>query len=83
MGERVETLLADLGLEAWRDRFPPQLSTGLRRLVEIGSLVAQEPRVLLLDEPSAGLAEPETQALGRLLLPGAGPHRLRHRHRGP
>ena len=68
VGERVETILADLGLEAWRDRFPTQLSTGLRRLVEIGSLVAQEPRVLLLDEPSAGLAEPETQALGRLLL---------------
>jgi ABC-type branched-subunit amino acid transport system ATPase component len=40
----------------------------VRRLVELGSLVAQEPRVLLLDEPSAGLAEPETQALGRLLL---------------
>ena len=68
VGERVETLLADLGLEAWRDRFPAQLSTGVRRLVEIGSLIAQEPRVLLLDEPSAGLAEPETQALGRLLL---------------
>ena len=67
VGERVETLLADLGLEAWRDRFPAQLSTGVRRLVELGSLVAQEPRVLLLDEPSAGLAEPETQALGGLL----------------
>ena len=68
VGERVETLLGDLGLGAWRDRFPDQLSTGLRRLVEIGSLVAQEPRVLLLDEPSAGLAEPETRALGRLLV---------------
>jgi branched-chain amino acid transport system ATP-binding protein len=68
VGERVEAILADLGLEAWRDRFPAQLSTGVRRLVELGSLVAQEPRVLLLDEPSAGLAEPETQALGRLLL---------------
>ena len=67
VGERVETLLADLGLEAWRDRFPAQLSTGVRRLVELGSLIAQEPRVLLLDEPSAGLAEPETQALGGLL----------------
>jgi ABC-type branched-subunit amino acid transport system ATPase component/ABC-type branched-subunit amino acid transport system permease subunit len=68
VGERVETLLDDLGLEPWRDRFPGQLSTGVRRLVELASLVAQEPRVLLLDEPSAGLAEPETRALGRLLL---------------
>jgi len=68
VGERVQALLGDLGLEAWGDRFPAQLSTGIRRLVELGSLVAQEPRVLLLDEPSAGLAEPETEALGRLLL---------------
>jgi ABC-type branched-subunit amino acid transport system ATPase component/ABC-type branched-subunit amino acid transport system permease subunit len=68
VGERVERLLAELGLEPWRDRFPSQLSTGLRRLVELGSLIAQQPRVLLLDEPSAGLAEPETEALGRLLL---------------
>jgi ABC-type branched-subunit amino acid transport system ATPase component/ABC-type branched-subunit amino acid transport system permease subunit len=68
VGERVDRLLAELGLEPWRDRFPTQLSTGLRRLVELGSLIAQEPRVLLLDEPSAGLAEPETEALGRLLL---------------
>jgi ABC-type branched-subunit amino acid transport system ATPase component len=67
VGERVEALLADLGLGAWRDRFPGELSTGLRRLVELGSLIAQEPRVLLLDEPSAGLAEPETEALGGLL----------------
>jgi ABC-type branched-subunit amino acid transport system ATPase component/ABC-type branched-subunit amino acid transport system permease subunit len=67
VAERVETLMADLGLVAWRDRFPSQLSTGVRRLVELGSLIAQEPRVLLLDEPSAGLAEPETQALGGLL----------------
>ncbi|MEW6477024.1 MAG: ATP-binding cassette domain-containing protein [Actinomycetota bacterium] len=68
VGERVESLLVDLGLEAWRDRFPSQLSTGVRRLVELASLVAQEPSVLLLDEPSAGLAEPETRALARLLL---------------
>src|SRR5207244_3776422 len=67
VGERVEGLLGDLGLTAWRDRFPAQLSTGLRRLVELGSLIAQEPRVLLLDGPSAGLAEPETEALGGLL----------------
>jgi ABC-type branched-subunit amino acid transport system ATPase component/ABC-type branched-subunit amino acid transport system permease subunit len=68
VGERVERLLGELGLDPWRDRFPSQLSTGLRRLVELGSLIAQQPRVLLLDEPSAGLAEPETEALGRLLL---------------
>src|SRR5581483_1081730 len=54
VGRRAEASLLDLVLGPWRDRFPAQLSTGVRRLVELGSLVAQEPRVLLLDEPSAG-----------------------------
>jgi ABC-type lipopolysaccharide export system ATPase subunit len=44
VGERVETLMADLGLEAWRDRFPSQLSTGVRRLVELGSLCSTNRR---------------------------------------
>jgi ABC-type branched-subunit amino acid transport system ATPase component/ABC-type branched-subunit amino acid transport system permease subunit len=64
---RTGELLAVLGLEPWRDRFPGDLSTGLRRLLELGCLLAQQPRVLLLDEPSAGLAQAEAEALGPLL----------------
>src|SRR5581483_3154775 len=64
---RTDELLHALGLAEWRDRFPGQLSTGMRRLLELGCLLAQQPRVLLLDEPSAGLAQAEAEALGPLL----------------
>src|SRR5437763_1376588 len=57
--ERVERILALLRLAVFRDRFASELSTGSRRLVEFGCLLAQEPEVLLLDEPSAGLARAE------------------------
>ncbi len=43
------------------------LSTGTRRIVELGCLLAQRPRVLLLDEPTAGLAQRETEAFAPLL----------------
>jgi ABC-type branched-subunit amino acid transport system ATPase component len=65
--ERVERILALLRLGIFRDRFASELSTGSRRLVEFGCLLAQEPEVLLLDEPSAGLARAEAEALGPVL----------------
>ncbi|MGH8975740.1 MAG: ATP-binding cassette domain-containing protein [Acidimicrobiia bacterium] len=64
---RVERLLALLRLGMFRDRFASELSTGSRRLVEFGCLLAQEPGVLLLDEPSAGLARKESEAMAPLL----------------
>ena len=65
--ERVQRILALLRLDVFRDRFASELSTGSRRLVEFGCLLAQEPEVLLLDEPSAGLARAEAEALGPVL----------------
>jgi ABC-type branched-subunit amino acid transport system ATPase component len=65
--ERVERILTLLRLGLFRDRFASELSTGSRRLVEFGCLLAQEPEVLLLDEPSAGLARAEAEALGPVL----------------
>ena len=65
--ERVERILGLLRLDVFRDRFASELSTGSRRLVEFGCLLAQEPEVLLLDEPSAGLARAEAEALGPVL----------------
>ncbi len=67
VADRVERILATLRLEVFRDRFASELSTGSRRLVEFGCLLAQEPSVLLLDEPSAGLARVEARALGPVL----------------
>ncbi len=64
---RVEELLALLGIDAWGDRFVSELSTGVRRMVDLGVQLANEPSVLLLDEPSSGIASKETEALGPTL----------------
>ncbi len=65
---RVEELIEEMGLERFRDRFITELSTGTRRVVELACAVAHEPRVLLLDEPTSGIAQRESEALGELLL---------------
>ncbi|HVE28079.1 MAG TPA: ATP-binding cassette domain-containing protein, partial [Sporichthya sp.] len=67
VSERVERIISLLGLAVFRDRFASELSTGSRRLVEFGCLLAQEPDVLLLDEPAAGLARAEAEMMGPLL----------------
>jgi ABC-type branched-subunit amino acid transport system ATPase component/sugar phosphate permease len=64
---KVEELIGLLGLGAFRDKFISELSTGSRRMVEIATLIANEPKVLILDEPSSGIAQKETEALGPVL----------------
>ena len=65
--EQVEQVIERLGLAAFRHRPIGELSTGTRRIVELACIVAQQPSVLLLDEPSGGVAQAETEALGGLL----------------
>jgi ABC-type branched-subunit amino acid transport system ATPase component/ABC-type branched-subunit amino acid transport system permease subunit len=65
--ERVDQLVDMLGLAPYADRPTGELSTGMRRIVELACLLAQDPAVVLLDEPSAGIAQRETEALGPLL----------------
>ncbi len=60
-------LIADMGLDRYRDKQTRELSTGTRRITEIACLVALQPEFLLLDEPSSGIAQRETEALGLLL----------------
>ncbi len=67
VADRVARIINLLRLGIFADRFASELSTGSRRLVEFGCLLAQEPDVLLLDEPSAGLAQAEAEALGPVL----------------
>jgi branched-chain amino acid transport system ATP-binding protein len=64
---RAEKLIELLGLEAYRDKFVKELSTGLRRIVDLACVLAAEPKVLLLDEPSSGIAQAEAESLGPLL----------------
>jgi branched-chain amino acid transport system ATP-binding protein len=65
---RVDELIDLLGLEAFRTKFVHELSTGSRRIVDLACLVAHRPTVILLDEPSSGIAQRETEALGPVLL---------------
>jgi branched-chain amino acid transport system ATP-binding protein len=64
---RVDELIELLALGAFRDKFVSELSTGSRRIVELAAILAHEPSVLILDEPSSGIAQKETEALGPLL----------------
>jgi branched-chain amino acid transport system ATP-binding protein len=65
---RARELLAYVGLrEAVFDRLASQLSYGDQRRVEIARALASEPRVLLLDEPTAGMSHEETFKTGELV----------------
>lgn len=64
----VDELVDLLGLGEHADKLASEISTGTRRIVELACLLAADPVVLLLDEPSAGVAQRETEALGPLLL---------------
>ena len=56
-----------LGLGRYADSLVADLSTGTRRIAELGCLLAARARVLLLDEPTAGVAQRETEAFGPLI----------------
>jgi ABC-type branched-subunit amino acid transport system ATPase component len=71
-GERAKQALTNelldfMGLGSYRSLQIGELSTGTRRITEIACLIAMRPSLLLLDEPAAGVAQRETEALGRLL----------------
>ncbi len=67
LDRRVEGLLELLGIGDFRDKLVRELSTGSRRVVDLACLLAHRPSVLLLDEPSSGIAQREAEALGPLL----------------
>ncbi|MEZ5244481.1 MAG: MFS transporter [Acidimicrobiales bacterium] len=64
---RVDELIELLGLGAFRHKFLRELSTGSRRIVDLACVVAHAPQVVLLDEPSSGIAQRETEALAPVL----------------
>jgi ABC-type branched-subunit amino acid transport system ATPase component/ABC-type branched-subunit amino acid transport system permease subunit len=57
-----------VGLDRFADEFVSNLSTGTRRVTELACQLAMGARVLLLDEPTAGLAQRETEAFGPLIM---------------
>lgn len=65
---KVDELIERFSLQRYRDAFVSELSTGTRRVVELACAVAHDPAVLLLDEPTSGIAQRESEALGQLIL---------------
>ena len=61
--EKVERIIDFLELQAVRDQFVGSLAYGKRKLVELGRALAMEPKVMLLDEPSAGMNTEEKDDL--------------------
>lgn len=63
----ADEIIDYLGLDRYADHFIASLSTGTRRIVELGGLLAVDARVLLLDEPTGGVAQREAEAFGPLI----------------
>ena len=64
---RVDELMDMFGLGRFADNLVSELSTGSRRLVDLAAVVAHQPSVVLLDEPSSGVAQREVEAMLGLL----------------
>ena len=65
--ERIEELLSLIRLTGQRNLRAAYLSHGQKQWLEIGMLLAQEPKLLLVDEPAAGMTDAETEATAHLL----------------
>jgi len=74
--ERLAEVLELIGLLGQARRTAGLLSHGQKQWLEIGMLLVQEPRLLLLDEPVAGMTDEETERTARLLLSLEGRHSL-------
>ncbi|MEM9061282.1 MAG: urea ABC transporter ATP-binding protein UrtD [Pseudomonadota bacterium] len=71
---RIEELLQIIRLTERRDDLAADLSHGQKQWLEIGMLLAQDPKVLLVDEPAAGMTDAETMQTAELLEEIAGDH---------
>ena len=74
--QRIEEVLAIVGLTERGQWKAGALSHGQKQWLEIGMLLAQDPRLLLVDEPAAGMTDEETFKTGQLLLSLEGKHSI-------
>jgi urea transport system ATP-binding protein len=65
--QRIDEILEVIRLRSMRDRWAGGLSHGQKQWLEIGMLLAQEPKLLLVDEPVAGMTDAETRQTAELL----------------
>jgi urea transport system ATP-binding protein len=73
---RIGTILDTIGLASHRRRPAGALSHGQKQWLEIGMLIAQDPKLLLVDEPVAGMTDAETETTAELLKDIARDHTL-------
>jgi urea transport system ATP-binding protein len=71
---RIDEVLVQIGLQELRYKNAGALSHGQKQWLEIGMLLMQSPRVLLVDEPVAGMTGEETEKTAELLTSLAGKH---------
>ena len=74
--DRLDELLKVVRLDAKRDWKAGQLAHGEKQWLEIGMLLAQDPKLLLIDEPAAGMTDEETHRTGELLISLSGKHSI-------
>jgi urea transport system ATP-binding protein len=72
--EEIESVLELIRLQERRHEHAGSLSHGQKQWLEIGMLLAQKPRILLVDEPAAGMSDEETERTGELLISLEGKH---------
>ena len=66
--DTISDVLKTIRLDKFQDKLAGALSHGQKQWLEIGMLLAQNPRILLIDEPAAGMSDEETERTGELLL---------------
>jgi urea transport system ATP-binding protein len=74
--DRIAAVLARIRLTGEAERLAGLLSHGQKQWLEIGMLLMQEPKLLLLDEPVAGMTDEETERTAELFVSLAGTHSL-------
>jgi urea transport system ATP-binding protein len=72
--EKIDEILEKVGLSSRRNERAGRLSHGEKQWLEIGMLLAQDPSILLVDEPIAGMTHQETERTAELLRGLAGKH---------
>jgi len=74
--DKIMDVLETIRMDRFKDTIAGSLSHGQKQWLEIGMLLAQDPKIMLVDEPAAGMSDEETERTGELLLSLEGKHSI-------